>query len=450
MSDVTVKERGHAGYNAASVLDARFFETYAKVNDVENWQRKKFRFALAVGAVLVLLNLTGVLKLTRPTTVYFMAVLLIHELGHYVGMRLCGYRAVGMLFLPFLSDSAQGVRTHSSPLREAVVILLGPLPGLFIALALSCLAVLEFSHSLFYAAIYFLAFNTISLLPCLPFDGGRLLQRVILVRCRYLMVLVQVPLASALALGGWLLGMEFTVILGLGSLYWTSVNFRFDSIAQRLHDHFPEQEGAQSRGEISIMSAAMIVNELRQHVPVALRFGMDAWAVRSIWERVMAKRAGLGTILASLTAYAAAFVMIVIAIIGLMTYPEEHVSAIPLADGTQQQRATVSVLGKKIIEVDVSDDGFYHGVQKSYVFGGDTVHMYGEWKDGYMEGVWTSHTTDGAKQSRMTFKRGELVGCEEFRDGAWTDSDAADLPWSVRYDLWRHGRSAPEGPHQHE
>lgn len=447
MPDAPLKTYPDPESSIGPVLDARFFETFANVNNVEKRQREKFRAALVIGAILLLLNYWGVLKLTGPKTVYFATVILIHEFGHFVGMRLCGYRGVGLLFLPYLSDSAQGVRTHASPLREAIVILLGPLPGMFIGLILSFLAVLEFSDSIRFAAMCFLAFNSISLLPCLPFDGGRLLQRVVLVRSRYLMAIVQLTLASFLVLVGWLLGMKYTVILGLGSLFWTTLNFRFDSIAQRLHDQFPDLELGES-GQVSMASAANIVKELRRHVPFTLRFGMDAWAVRSVWERLMAKPAGLGTILMSLAAYATAFVLFVCTTVGLMLYPEEQLSTIQLPDGTEQKQATIFLLGDRVIEVTVSDEGRYHGEQKTYVPGGDAVLVEGEWKNGYMEGVWTTSTEDGNAISRMTLKQGELIKFEEFRDGAWVESTPANIAWFVRYDLWRHRRVAPEGPHQ--
>ncbi len=285
---------------------------------------------------------------------------------------------------------------------------------MFIGLILSFLAVLEFSESIRFAAICFLAFNSISLLPCLPFDGGRLLQRVVLVRRRYLMAIVQLTLASFLVLVGWILGMKYTVILGLGSLFWTTLNFRFDSIAQRLHDQFPDLELGES-GHVSLVSAANIVKELRQHVPFTLRFGMDAWAVRSIWERLMAKPAGLGTILASLAAYATAFVLLVCATVGLMFYPEEQVSTVQLPDGTEQKQATISLLGKRVIDVTVSDEGCYHGEQKTYVPGGDVVLVQGEWNNGYMEGVWTTSTEDGNAISRMTLtSRASLSNMKNF------------------------------------
>ena len=60
-------------------------------------------------------------------------VLLLHELGHFAGMRLFGYRNVQMFFVPFLGAAVSG-RKHAAPVwQQVVVLLLGPLPGLLVA-----------------------------------------------------------------------------------------------------------------------------------------------------------------------------------------------------------------------------------------------------------------------------------------------------------------------------
>ena len=68
--------------------------------------------------------------------VVLLGVLLLHESGHYLGMRLFGYRDVRMFFIPFFGAAVSGKRGAVAPWKEGVVLLLGPLPGIAVAFAL--------------------------------------------------------------------------------------------------------------------------------------------------------------------------------------------------------------------------------------------------------------------------------------------------------------------------
>src|SRR5437764_1045470 len=62
--------------------------------------------------------------------ILLVAVLLFHELGHFVGMVGLGYRDVRMFFLPLFGAAVSGRRGGGSQTREAIVLLLGPVPGI--------------------------------------------------------------------------------------------------------------------------------------------------------------------------------------------------------------------------------------------------------------------------------------------------------------------------------
>ncbi len=63
-------------------------------------------------------------------------VLFFHELGHYVGMRMFGYRNVRMFFIPLFGAAVSGQKTNAKSYQEAIVSLLGPVPGLCLAIVL--------------------------------------------------------------------------------------------------------------------------------------------------------------------------------------------------------------------------------------------------------------------------------------------------------------------------
>jgi Zn-dependent protease len=103
----------------------------------------------------------------------FVALLFVHEMGHYVQLRREGVRPSGMVFIPFLG-AAVGTRSlGGSALAEARVGLAGPIVGSLAAAALVPIAVATDDD--FWRALAFTGFflNLFNLLPLVPLDGGR-------------------------------------------------------------------------------------------------------------------------------------------------------------------------------------------------------------------------------------------------------------------------------------
>jgi Zn-dependent protease len=103
----------------------------------------------------------------------FVALLFIHEMGHYIQLRREGVKPTGMLFIPFLG-AAVGTRSlGGSALAEARVGLAGPILGSLATAALIPIAVATDDD--FWRALAFTGFflNLFNLLPVVPLDGGR-------------------------------------------------------------------------------------------------------------------------------------------------------------------------------------------------------------------------------------------------------------------------------------
>jgi hypothetical protein len=116
------------------------------------------------------------------------AVLIVHEGGHALGMWLFGFRDLRMFFIPFLGAAVQGRPYGVAAWKEALVSLLGPVPGVILGLA-GCLALARFpDRVLLQATQLVLMVNLFNLLPLGSLDGGRFLQRVLFSRNRVLEV----------------------------------------------------------------------------------------------------------------------------------------------------------------------------------------------------------------------------------------------------------------------
>jgi Zn-dependent protease len=103
----------------------------------------------------------------------FVALLFLHELGHYIQLRREGVKPSGMVFIPFLG-AADGTRSlGGSALAEARVGLAGPILGSLATAAL--LPIAAATDDDFWRALAFTGFflNLFNLLPVVPLDGGR-------------------------------------------------------------------------------------------------------------------------------------------------------------------------------------------------------------------------------------------------------------------------------------
>jgi Zn-dependent protease len=101
----------------------------------------------------------------------FVALLFVHEMGHYIQLRREGVRPSGMVFIPFLGAAVATRSLGGSALAEARVGLAGPILGsLGCALLLPLTAGDDFWRALVFTGFFI---NLINLVPVVPFDGGR-------------------------------------------------------------------------------------------------------------------------------------------------------------------------------------------------------------------------------------------------------------------------------------
>jgi Zn-dependent protease len=108
-----------------------------------------------------------------PFAAGFVALLFVHEFGHYLQLRREGVQPGRIVFIPFLG-AVIGARTlGGNALAEARVGLAGPVLGSLGALAVALASVALDSEGL--RALAFVGFflNLFNLLPVVPLDGGR-------------------------------------------------------------------------------------------------------------------------------------------------------------------------------------------------------------------------------------------------------------------------------------
>ena len=143
--------------------------------EIDRLQRRKANW----GTTLVVLVISAVLFYVIgsaawdwKTAALLIPILLFHELGHYVSMRVFGYRNLRMFFIPLFGAAVTGRNYNVAAWKKAVVSLAGPLPGICLGVPLGVAGYLLGQKLLLEAATLMILLNGINLIPLLPLDGG--------------------------------------------------------------------------------------------------------------------------------------------------------------------------------------------------------------------------------------------------------------------------------------
>lgn len=108
------------------------------------------------------------------------AVVVFHEMGHFLAMKLYKYTDLGIFFIPLLGAYASGTKREVSQTQSVVIILAGPVPGIIVGLLIYFLALHQDSLFLEKTALILILLNLLNLIPIYPLDGGQLLNRLFL------------------------------------------------------------------------------------------------------------------------------------------------------------------------------------------------------------------------------------------------------------------------------
>jgi Zn-dependent protease len=167
----------------------------------------------------VLLSVTiGAIVWDLRFAVILLAVVLFHELGHFLAMRAFGYRNVHMMALPLVGGVTMGYDANPDAAKKAWMSLMGPLPGIIVGWAMvASLFMLDLSSdtsSLLYTAAWVtLLVNYLNILPVLPLDGGHVVQSLLPPRWLNVQAAIIVVLCLTGALVSLAIGMYILAIL---------------------------------------------------------------------------------------------------------------------------------------------------------------------------------------------------------------------------------------------
>lgn len=195
-------------------------------------------------------------------------VIAFHELGHFMAMKLVGYKNISPFFLPFIGAAVAGEKSDANIKERMLVFFAGPLPGLTAGfLLLFAFTIWELPDSLWAWTVMLLAINYVNLLPLYPFDGGRILDELLFENRPYAGIAFKV-----LGVGGFLLAgiwLNDKVLLGAGLLLAVGIplNFRISKIIKSLKIDLTELQNSDEEESITRIFLAIENAGFREEQP---------------------------------------------------------------------------------------------------------------------------------------------------------------------------------------
>lgn len=181
-----------------------------KVKIESNWGLTFFSLVLFVGTFLFLF------KDQIRFVLFLILVLFIHEMGHFVFMKLFKYENVRMLFIPLMGAFVQGSKEKYSQKESFYVISAGPFPGIWIGSVLLVFASIYQQEWMLELSFLFLFLNVINLFPIDPLDGGQLFKLYVNKKRDLFLMLFALFSSMLMIFVGWMI--DSYIILAFGFL----------------------------------------------------------------------------------------------------------------------------------------------------------------------------------------------------------------------------------------
>ncbi len=203
---VAVPARAGAPAQAAQAVEADLQAYTAQRAVLQGRPRSARSKWLVFGITALLFLLVGGWWMSWSFVPVVLAVVALHEGGHYLAMKLTGYRNVSVFFLPGLGGLAVGEKAEATPTEKVLVYLAGPVPGMVLAAAAFWASRTDVWQAPDWLNGFLLAsfvINYLNLLPLVPLDGGRVMELLLFARHPRLRFAFAVLCCALLLAGGF-------------------------------------------------------------------------------------------------------------------------------------------------------------------------------------------------------------------------------------------------------
>ena len=396
----------------------------------------------------------GLLSSSPATILILVVVILIHELGHFIGMKIFGYRNVHIFFIPMFGAATSGIETNPSGSQKAIVSLLGPLPGILIGIILGVLYFVTKNEMLVQPVWVFMSINALNLLPFFPLDGGRFLESLFSSKSVMLEMIFKIASMFGVVLIWFILVGPMKILFGIGIISVILIrsvvsSFAISSTVKTVSNRLSITDDLRMN-HIPLDHISTIYEVLKSKLlfdgnPKAL-----AIQIYYVWQRLLNKPPGKKIVVCLIAVY---FLSLAVAIGAPVIFKsalmvaniERKIEIQKSADGIETKREVMYLAGKLLGYTTVDNDGLYHGPAESFDLNSNSVKQTGQWSHGKWDGQWNEYDEKGSIIRIKTFENGRFVSLKEKTPEGWIEKAFSDLPQRLRTVYEQHEKGSPQG-----
>ena len=360
-------------------------------------------------------------------------VLLFHELGHLVTMKLLKYSEVKMFFIPFFGAAVSGKNDKATAVKSCLVSFMGPFPGIVLGVFLYILFLLTKNYFVFKTAQVMLLLNAFNFLPIMPLDGGRFID-VLFINRRYFRLFFAL-LGAAFFLMLAASGKDLVLaILGALTVIGAISSFKLHGISRQLKS---AGISAASVNDLldDVSSLQVVIQKLREKYP---RFFAPQIAYKAIYNqlktivdtiRFVPAKFFSKTVL--LLSYLVLVTTSIVVTFFFMAADYREFLRPEVIDGKQYVFVERHLFGSKKAECPINESEYYDGKGTAFMPGGVISGTF-FYSNGYRVGEWLSFNAKNETIERRIYDNGRLLTEATLEDGQWRTRSYGELPFLRR------------------
>jgi Zn-dependent protease len=290
--------------------------------ELDRIQTKKTSWVATLIILVISLAAFLIIGLPGKTSFRFLLalvpVLLFHEAGHYLAMRLCGYRNLRMFFIPGFGAAVSGRAFNVPGWKKVFVALMGPVPGIILGIIVGLCGMAFKTPLAIGAGLLLVAINGFNLVPVLPLDGGQVLQTILFSRHQTLDIVFRALTAVGLVALSVVLKTKVFMFIAFGMFMSLPYSYKMGQVAGQLRGERFEPLSPDSQ-TIPPATAAAIIAKLKASNKKPLNNKILAQQTLQVFETLNTRPpgwlAGIGLTTVYLTSLAAAVVFTMVFIV---------------------------------------------------------------------------------------------------------------------------------------
>lgn len=434
--------------------DTEFSRVQKHFNDFVAGKRSLGRNLILLAVSIYAFIQLGVISNSLSTILIVVVVLLIHELGHFVGMKIFGYRNVHIFFIPLFGAATSGIETNPSGARKAIVSLLGPLPGILIGITLGVLYFVTRNEMLVQPAWIFMFINALNLLPLFPLDGGRFLESLFSSKNFRLEMTFKIISALLVAFIWFVLVGPAHFLFGIGTIFVLLIisiagSFSMASTVRSVADRFSIDSDLRPN-HIPLEHMYAIYDLLKSKLVFGNSPKALARRIYYVWQRLLNKPPGKKMVAGLTIVYLFSLVLAIGAPVifksGLMLANIERKIEIQKSPTGVETKREVMYLGGKLFGFRTLDENnLYHGPTELFDPQTNKISKAGQYYHGKWHGECKDYDDKGNIIRVVTFDKGRFISCREMTPSGWVEKKISDLAPQMKKAYEQHEKDPPQG-----